>query len=149
MHRVWLGVDSGDPVRKQTRHHVARVAREGTLMWIRAKLPVHALCLDWSRFGRSRPEAHAVSCVYTAMIEGTMYKVHLLWRWLVNAPSYGYRQSSPVHAPCLHSSRFWCSRREAHVVSCQRSTHGIMSDFCKGRFWPPSCGFFISSRFGS
>ena len=46
---------------KQTRHHVARVAREGILMWIRAKLPVHAPCLDWSRFGRSRPEAHAVS----------------------------------------------------------------------------------------
>ena len=61
MHRVWLGVDSGVPVSKQTRHHVARVAREGTLLWILAKLPVHALCLAWSRFGRSRQEAHTVS----------------------------------------------------------------------------------------
>ena len=43
MHRVWIGVDSGDLVRKQTRHHAARVAREGILMWIRAKLSVHAL----------------------------------------------------------------------------------------------------------
>ena len=40
----------------------------------------------------------------------------------------------PVHAPCLHSSRFGRPRREAHAVSCQRSTHGIMSDFAKGRF---------------
>ena len=55
------GVDSGDPVRKQTRHHVARVAREGILLWIRAKLPVHAPCLDWSRFRRSREKAHTVS----------------------------------------------------------------------------------------
>ena len=37
------GVDSGDPVRKQTRHHVACTAREGTLLWILAKLLVHAL----------------------------------------------------------------------------------------------------------
>ena len=43
MHRVWLGVDSGVSVRKLTRHHVARVAREGILLWILAKLPVRAL----------------------------------------------------------------------------------------------------------
>ena len=43
MHRACLGVDSGVPVRKQTRHHVARVAREGTLLRIRTKLPVDAL----------------------------------------------------------------------------------------------------------
>ena len=58
MHRVSIGVDSVVPVRKQTRHHVARVAREGILLWILAKLLVHALCLAWSRFGRSRQEAH-------------------------------------------------------------------------------------------
>ena len=62
MHSVWLGVDSGVPVRKQTRHHVARVAREGILMWIRTKLPVHALSLDRSRFGRSRQKANTASC---------------------------------------------------------------------------------------
>ena len=38
------------------------VARDCTLMWIRTKLPMHAVCLDWNRFGRSRQEAHAVSC---------------------------------------------------------------------------------------
>ena len=31
---------------------------------------------------------HGIMRLYTAMIEGTRYKVHLLWRWLVNAPSY-------------------------------------------------------------
>ena len=88
MHRVWIGVDWGVPVRKltryhvrfllkvdfglpranfstqddldleasrtsrkQTRHHAACVAREGILLWILAKLTVHAPCLDWSRFG--------------------------------------------------------------------------------------------------
>ena len=43
--------------RKQTRHHAACVAREGILLWILAKLPVHAPCLDWSRFGRSGQKA--------------------------------------------------------------------------------------------
>ena len=90
MHRVWHGVDAGVPVRKQTRHHVARVAREGILMWIRAKLPVYAPCLDWSRFGRSRQKTNTASCVYSAMIEGMRYKVYLLLQWLVGAPSYGY-----------------------------------------------------------
>ena len=32
-----------------------------TLLWIWTELPVHAPCLDWSRFGRSRQEAHTVS----------------------------------------------------------------------------------------
>ena len=50
MHRAWIdGVDSGIPVRKLFRHHVAYVAREGILLWIQTELPVHALCLDWSR----------------------------------------------------------------------------------------------------
>ena len=56
------GVDSGDPVRKQTRHHVACTAREGTLLWILAKLLVHALCLDWGRFGRSGQKTNTASC---------------------------------------------------------------------------------------
>ena len=99
MHRVWIGVDSGVPVTKQTRHHVAYVAREGILLWIRAKHPVHAPCLDWSRFGRSHPKAHTISCVNTAIIEGTRYKVHLLWQWLVNAPPFRYTQSSPRMHP--------------------------------------------------
>ena len=157
--RVWLGVDSGVPVRKQTRHHVARVAREGTLMWIRAKLPVHALvsglesiwalpsenkhgsnfvqsyfvrilaygtwlrcninapCLAWSRFRRSRQKANTASCVNTAMIEGMRYEVCLLLQWLVGAPSYRYRQSSPCMHSCLNWSRFRRSRQEAHTVS--------------------------------
>ena len=59
MHRVWLGVDAGVLVRKLTRHHVARVSREGILMWIRAKLPVHALVsgLESIRAFRSGPPA--------------------------------------------------------------------------------------------
>ena len=67
-------------------------------MWIRAKLPVHAPCLAWSRFGRSRQKANTALCVYSAMIEGMRYKVYLLLQGLVGAPSYGYGQSSP----CMH-----------------------------------------------
>ena len=52
------GVDSGDPVRKLTRHHVACTAREGTLLWILAKLLVHAPYLDWGRFWRSGQKAN-------------------------------------------------------------------------------------------
>ena len=63
------GVDSGAPVQKQTRHHVACTAREGTLLWILAKLLVHALCLAWSRFGRSRREAHTASCQIFAKVD--------------------------------------------------------------------------------
>ena len=47
---------------KLTWHHVAYVACEGTLLWIQTKLPVHAPCLDWSRFGRSRQKANTASC---------------------------------------------------------------------------------------
>ena len=117
MHRVCIGVDSGAPVRKQTRHHVAPVAREGILMWILAKLPVHAPCLNWSRFGLSGQKANTASCVYTAMREGMRYKVYLLLQGLVGAPSYGYRQSSPCMHSCLNWSRFRRSRQEAHTVS--------------------------------
>ena len=35
MHSVWIGVDSGVPVKQQTGHHVACVAHEWTLLWIR------------------------------------------------------------------------------------------------------------------
>ena len=53
-----------------------------TLLWILAKLPVHAPCLNWSRFGRSGQKANTASCVYTAMIEGMRYKVYLLLQGL-------------------------------------------------------------------
>ena len=38
-----LDLEASRTSRKQTRHHVACVAREGTLMWIRTKLLLHAL----------------------------------------------------------------------------------------------------------
>ena len=123
--RVWLGVDSGDLVRKQTRHHVARVAREGILLWILAKLPVHAPCLNWSRFGRSGQKAHTASCVYTAMREGMRYKVYLLLQGLVGAPCYGFGPSSP----CMH--RVWIGVDSGvpvrkltryHMVSCAKTS---------------------------
>ena len=86
MHRIWLGVDSGVSVRKQTRHHVACTAREGTLLWILAKLLVHALCLDWGRFWRSGQTTNTALCVYSAMIEGMRYKVYLLLQGRVVHP---------------------------------------------------------------
>jgi hypothetical protein len=57
-----LDLEASRTSRKQTRHHAACVAREGILLWILAKLPVHAPCLDWSRLGRSGQKAHTVSC---------------------------------------------------------------------------------------
>ena len=109
MHRVWIGVDSGVPATKQTRHHAS----------------IH--CDDRRNEVQGTP-ALAVARECTLLL---------------------IQAEVPVHAPCLHSSRFGRPRREAHAVSCQRSTHGIMSDFAKGRFWPPSCEVFHSSRFGS
>ena len=81
---------------------------------------VNASCLDSSRFGRSRQVANRASCVNTVIIEGTRCKVHLLWRWLVSAPSNGYSQSSP----CMH--RVWIAvdsgvpirQQTGHHVAC-------------------------------
>ena len=117
MHRVWIGVDSGVPVRQQTRHHVARVAREGILLWIRAKLPVHALVSGlesmrafWSGSLHGimrllcddrRNEVQGVPALAGAC------GCTLLW----------IRTELPVHAPCLDWSRFGRSRQEAYTVS--------------------------------
>ena len=62
MHRVWIAVDSGVPIRQQTGHHVACVARECTLWWIQTTLPVYAPCLERSRFWRCRHKANTASC---------------------------------------------------------------------------------------
>ena len=94
MHRVWIGVDSGVPATKQTRHHAS----------------IH--CDDRRNEVQGTP-ALAVARECTLLL---------------------IQAEVPVHAPCLHSSRFGRPRREAHAVSCQRSTHGIMSDFARGRF---------------
>ena len=45
------------------------VARECTLLWIQTKFPVHAPCLDWSRFWRSGQKALAVSCGILRKVE--------------------------------------------------------------------------------
>ena len=96
-----------------------------TLLWIRAKLPVHAPCLNWSRFGRSRQKTNTASCVNSAMIEGMRYKVYLLLQWLVGAPSYGFGPSSP----CMH--RVWIGVDSGvpvrkltryHMVFCAKSS---------------------------
>ena len=128
--RVWLGVDSGDLVRTQSRHHVAHVAREGTLLRIRTNLPVHATCLDWSRFGRSGQTTNTASCVYTAMIEGMRYKVYLLLQGRVGAPSYGYGQSSPCMHSCLDWSRFGCSGQKTNTALCVYSAMIVLQRVC-------------------
>ena len=86
---------------------------------------MHSLFLERSRFGRSRQVANRASCVNTVIIEGTRCKVHLLWRWLVSAPSDGYRPSSP----CMH--RVWIGVDSGvpvrkltryHMVFCAKSS---------------------------
>ena len=134
MHRACLGVDSGVPVRKQTRHHVARVAREGILMWIRTKLPVHALVSGLESIRALRSESsHGIMRLLCDDRRNEVQGIPalagacgctLLWIWT----------ELPVHAPCLNWSRFRRCRQEAHTASCQI--------FAKGRFWPPSCEVF-------
>ena len=120
MHRVWLGVDSGLPVRKQTRHDVVS-CKMSILAFPRAKFSTRVdLDREAPRSFRPTPRKN-IWPNFVRSYSVRTWHTGLLLRSLVNAP-------------CLHSSRFGRPRREAHAVSCQRSTHGIMSDFAKGRF---------------
>ena len=117
MHRVWLGVDLGAPVRKQTRHHVARVAREGTLLRIRTKLPVHALVSGLESIRALRSESsHGIMRQLCDDRRNEVQGIPAL-AGACGCTLLWIRAKLPVHAPCLDWSRFRRSRQEAHTVS--------------------------------
>ena len=98
--RVWLGVDSGDLVRKQTRHHVARVAREGILLWIRAKLLVHALVSGLESIRALRSESsHGIMRLLCDDRRNEVQGIPAL-AGACGAPSGSIRTELSVHAPC-------------------------------------------------
>ena len=136
MHRVWIGVDSGVPVRKQTRHHVARVALEGTLLWIRAKLSVHALVSGLESIRAFRSEnKHGSNFVQS-------YFVRIL--------AYGTWLRCNINAPCLDWSRFGRSRQKAHTASCVNTAmiEGMRYEVCLLLQWlvgAPCYGYGQSS----
>ena len=143
MHRACLGVDSGVPVRKQTRHHVARVAREGILMWIRAKPPcmhfvriqcdsvdpVEKLTRDHVSFLQRSilafPRAKFSSRVDLDLEASRSFRPtphtkiwgNFVQSYFVRILAYGTWLRSLMNAPCLPWSRFGRSRQEAHTVS--------------------------------
>ena len=107
MYRVWLGVDLGAPVRKQTRHHVARVAREGILLWIRAKLPVRALVSG----------LESIRAFWSESEHGSNF----VQSYFVRILAYGTWLRCNINAPCLAWGRFGRSRQKTNTASCVNS----------------------------
>ena len=150
MHRVWIRVDfwrsRQEANTESSSVHVEFLRKvdsgllawcllllslANSLFWMQTKTPVHAACLDSSRCWRSRPEALTVSCVNTATIEGTRFKVNRLLLSLANAVFVWGQTKLPKNASCLDSSRCWRSRPEAHasqsscVIMQYRSCSGL------------------------
>ena len=104
MHRVWIGVDSGVPVRKLTRYHMVFCAKS-SLTCSRAKFSsrVH-LGLEASRMFRTTPRKKIWS--------------NFVQSYFVRTMAYGTWLRSLINAPCLDWCRFGRFRREAHTASC-------------------------------
>ena len=165
VHALVSGLESIRALRSDSKHGIMRqlcddrrnevqgipalaVACGCTLLWIRAKLPVHAPCLDWSRFRRSRQEAHTASCPIFAKVDFGLprakfsSRVHLgiqasrifrttprkkIWShfvqsYFVRTLAYGTWLRSLVNVPCLDWSRFGRSRQKANTASPRACT---------------------------
>ena len=105
MHRVWIGVDSGVPVRKLTRYHMVSCAKS-SLTCSRAKFSsrVH-LDLEASRMFRPTPHTKIWS--------------NFVQSYFVRTLAYGTWLWSLINAPRLAWSRFWRSRQKANTASCR------------------------------
>ena len=92
MHRVWIGVDSGVPVRKLTRYHMVFCAKS-SLTCSRAKFSsrVH-LDLEASRMFGTTPRKKIWS--------------HFVQSYFVRTLAYGTWLRSLINAPCLDWGRF-------------------------------------------
>ena len=143
MHRVWIEVDSGVPVRKLTRYHMVFCAKS-SLTCSRAKFSTRVdLDLEASRMFRPTPRER----IWSDFVQAHFVRTLAYGTWLrsrVNAPCLNWgrfrrschklmrhhvarvaregilmwiRTQLPVHAPCLNWSRFRRSRQEAHTAS--------------------------------
>ena len=96
MHPVWLGVDSGVPVTSSCGK-----------LWYLAK----------GRFWSSPVRICPLESTWIWRPLGCFDREIL--RWLVGELCHGFGQNCPcMHRVCVHWSRFWRSRPEAHAVSC-------------------------------
>ena len=90
MHRVWIEVDSGDPVRKLTRYHMVFCAKS-SLTCSRAKFSTRVdLDLEASRMFRPTPRKKIWS--------------NFVLSYFVRCQDLGIRDLAPV-SPCMH--RVW------------------------------------------
>ena len=107
MHRVWVGVDSVDPVEKLTRHHVQFLQRS-ILAFPRAKFSTQIhLDLEASRIFRTTPRKKIWS--------------HFVQSYFVRTLAYGTWLRSLINAPCLPWSRFGRSGPKTNTASCVNS----------------------------
>ena len=104
MHRVWLGVDSGLPVRKQTRHDVVS-CKMSILAFPRAKF-LSRVHLDLAAARIFRPTLHEK--IWPNFVQSYFVRTLACWTWL----------RSLVNAPCLAWSRFWPSSQKKKTASC-------------------------------
>ena len=104
MHRVWIEVDSGVPVRKLTRYHMVFCAKS-SLKCSRAKFSTRVhLDLEASRMFRPTPRKN-IWPNFVRSYSVRTWHTGLLLRSLVNAP-------------CLDWSRFWRSGQKTNTASC-------------------------------
>ena len=122
--RVWLGVDSGVPVRKLTQCHMVFCAKS-SLTCSRAKFSsrVH-LDLEASRMFRPTPRkkiwSNFVPSYFVGeqtLSRGALAAISMILRSGSRDVYTQTMQKAPVHAPCLAWSRFRRSGQEAHTVS--------------------------------
>ena len=86
-------------------------------MWIRAKLPVHALVSGLESIRALRSESsHGIMRLLCDDRRNEVQGIPAL-AGACGAPSGSIRTELPVHAPCLDWSRFRRSREKAHTVS--------------------------------
>ena len=131
MHPVWIGVDSGVPVRKLTRYHV-------TFMCSLAK----------GRFGSSPVRNFPLESIGIFRPLGFFRPTprkniwsNLVQSFFVRCQDLGIQVLTPVSRECTVSGL------ESILAIPSRSSCGIMWYLAKGRFWPSPCVFFHSRRF--
>ena len=127
MHRVWIGVDSGVPVRKLTRYHMVFCAKS-SLTCSRAKFSsrVH-LDLEASRMFRPTPRKKIWSnFVQSYFVRTLAYGTNFVQSYFVRTLAYGTWLRSLINAPCLAWSRFGRSGQKTNtaLISCSRTLSG-------------------------
>ena len=116
MHRVWIGVDSGDPVRKLIRYHVVFCAKS-SLTCSRAKFSsrVH-LGLEAFRMFGTTPRKKFWS--------------NFVQSYFVRTLAYGTWLRSRVNVPCLDLGRFGRSGPKTNTALCVNTAMIVLQRVC-------------------